>query len=82
MNPTSPFSLALIAIVALSLLGLPVGHAMIAGSILWLFLSGLDMGTLRDTCRPAKLGPTLRRGYSTRKHVTVTRAPSSRAARR
>jgi len=48
MNLTSPFSLALITIVGLSLLGLPVGHAMIGGSILWLFLSGLDMGTAAE----------------------------------
>jgi C4-dicarboxylate transporter DctM subunit len=48
MNLTSPFSLALIVIVGLSLLGLPVGHAMIGGSILWLFLSGLDMGTAAE----------------------------------
>ena len=38
----------LIAIVALSLLGLPVGHAMIGGSILYLFLAGLDMGTAAE----------------------------------
>jgi tripartite ATP-independent transporter DctM subunit len=44
MNPASPFSLCVIAIVALSLLGLPIGHAMIAGSILYLYLAGLDMG--------------------------------------
>ncbi|CAG0954356.1 C4-dicarboxylate TRAP transporter large permease protein DctM [Burkholderiales bacterium] len=48
MNPASPFSLALIAIVALSVLGLPVGHAMIGGSILYLFLAGLDMGTAAE----------------------------------
>ena len=48
MNPTSPFSFALMAIVALSLLGLPVGHAMIGGSILYLFLAGLDMGTAAE----------------------------------
>ncbi|MDH5285932.1 MAG: TRAP transporter large permease [Betaproteobacteria bacterium] len=48
MNLTSPFSLALIAIVGLSLLGLPVGHAMIGGSILWLFLAGRDMGTAAE----------------------------------
>jgi tripartite ATP-independent transporter DctM subunit len=48
MNLTSPFSLALVAIVGLSVLGLPVGHAMIAGSILWLALSGLDMGTAAE----------------------------------
>lgn len=44
MNLASPFALAIYAIVALSLLGLPVGHAMIGGSILYLFLSGQDMG--------------------------------------
>ncbi len=48
MNPTSPFSLALLTILALSLLGLPVGHAMIGGSILYLFLAGLDMGTAAE----------------------------------
>jgi tripartite ATP-independent transporter DctM subunit len=48
MNLTSPFSLSILAIVGLSVLGLPVGHAMIAGSILWLFLSGLDMGTAAE----------------------------------
>ena len=45
MNPTSPFSLALITIFGLSMIGLPVGHAMIGGSILYLFAAGLDMGT-------------------------------------
>jgi C4-dicarboxylate transporter DctM subunit len=44
MNLASPFALAIYAIVALSLLGLPVGHAMIGGSILYLALAGLDMG--------------------------------------
>jgi C4-dicarboxylate transporter DctM subunit len=48
MTLTSPFSLALIAIVALSLLGLPIGHAMIGGSILYLYLAGLDMGTAAE----------------------------------
>ena len=48
MNPTSPFSLALVAIVALSVLGLPVGHSMIAGSIVYLFLANLDMGTAAE----------------------------------
>ncbi len=43
-----PFSLALAAIVALSLLGLPIGHAMIAGSILYLYAAGLDMGTAAE----------------------------------
>ncbi len=48
MNFTSPFSLALMAIIALSMLGLPVGHAMIGGSVLYLFLAGLDMATAAE----------------------------------
>ncbi len=48
MNPTSPFSLCLMAIIALSLLGLPIGHAMIGGSVLYLLLAGLDMGTAAE----------------------------------
>jgi tripartite ATP-independent transporter DctM subunit len=40
----SPFALAILAIVALSLLGLPIGHAMIAGSVLYLWTKGVDMG--------------------------------------
>jgi tripartite ATP-independent transporter DctM subunit len=42
------FAYALVAIVALSLLGLPVGHAMIAGSILYLWIKGLDVGTAAE----------------------------------
>jgi tripartite ATP-independent transporter DctM subunit len=48
LNFASPFSLALIAIVALSMLGLPIGHAMIAGSILYLWTAGLDIGTAAE----------------------------------
>jgi tripartite ATP-independent transporter DctM subunit len=48
MNLLSPFSLALVTIVGLSLIGLPVAYAMIGGSILWLFLSGVDMGTAAE----------------------------------
>jgi C4-dicarboxylate transporter, DctM subunit len=48
LNLTSPFSLALGVIVVLSLLGLPIGHAMIGGSILYLWLAGLDMGTAAE----------------------------------
>jgi C4-dicarboxylate transporter, DctM subunit len=44
LNLASPFALALLAIVALSLLGLPIGHAMIAGSVLYLYIKGVDMG--------------------------------------
>ncbi|HUG22287.1 TRAP transporter large permease [Piscinibacter sp.] len=48
MNFTSPFSLALYAILALSLLGVPIGHAMIGGSVLYLYLKGMDMGTAAE----------------------------------
>jgi C4-dicarboxylate transporter DctM subunit len=48
VNFASPFSLALVAIVALSLLGVPIGHAMIAGSVLYLYLKGMDMGTAAE----------------------------------
>ncbi|HWK15546.1 MAG TPA: TRAP transporter large permease [Rhizobiaceae bacterium] len=48
MSFASPFSLSIVAITALALLGLPVGHAMIAGSILYLLASGLDMGTAAE----------------------------------
>ena len=59
MNLTSPFSLALLAIVGLSLAGFPVGHAMIAGSILWLFLSNLDMGTAAEQLLKGMMGSQL-----------------------
>jgi C4-dicarboxylate transporter DctM subunit len=48
MNFTSPLALALWLIVLLCVLGLPIGHAMIAGSILYLLLSGLDMATAAE----------------------------------
>ncbi|CAN7570824.1 MULTISPECIES: TRAP transporter large permease [unclassified Variovorax] len=48
MNFTSPFSLALCTIVALSLLGVPIGHAMIGGSVLYLYLKGMDMGAAAE----------------------------------
>lgn len=45
---TDPFALAVVAITALAFLGLPIGHAMIAGSVLYLWLAGLDMGTAAE----------------------------------
>lgn len=48
MNFTSPFSLALGAILALSLLGVPVGQAMIGGSVIYLYMKGMDMGTVAE----------------------------------
>ena len=46
--PLSPFALCIIAIVSLGALGLPIGHSMVAGSILYLLLSGLDLGTAAE----------------------------------
>jgi len=48
MSLTSPFVLCLLTIVGSSLLGLPIAHAMITGSVLYLFLAGLDMGTAAE----------------------------------
>ncbi len=48
MNLASPFSLSIVAITALALLGLPIGQSMIAGSILYLLLAGQDMGTAAE----------------------------------
>jgi C4-dicarboxylate transporter, DctM subunit len=59
MNLTSPFSLSLFAILALSVVGLPLGYAMIGGSILWLFLSGLDMGTAAEQLLNGMMGSQL-----------------------
>ena len=43
-----PFVASIVSIVGLALLGLPIGHAMIASSILYLMLAGLDMGTAAE----------------------------------
>ena len=48
MSLPSPFALALFTIVALSLLGLPVGLAMVAGSVLYLATANLDVGTAAE----------------------------------
>jgi C4-dicarboxylate transporter DctM subunit len=48
MDLASPFSLCVLAIVALSLLGLPIAHAMIGGSVFYLFLKGADLGTAAE----------------------------------
>ena len=44
----TPFTVCIVAIVLLGALGLPIGHAMIASSILYLLLSGLDLGTAAE----------------------------------
>jgi len=41
----SPFATCLFVILALGLLGLPIGYSMIAGSIVYLLLANLDLGT-------------------------------------
>ncbi|MCB1340138.1 MAG: TRAP transporter large permease [Pseudooceanicola sp.] len=43
-----PFAACVVSILLLSILGLPIGHAMIASSILYLMLAGLDMGTAAE----------------------------------
>jgi tripartite ATP-independent transporter DctM subunit len=48
VNFTGPFAISVYAIVLLSLFGLPIGHSMIAASILYLYLAGLDMGTAAE----------------------------------
>ncbi len=48
MNLADPFTQSILAIVVLGVLGLPIGHAMIAASILYLFSAGLDMGTAAE----------------------------------
>ncbi len=41
----NPFGICLLTILGLGLLGLPIGYSMIAGSIVYLMLAGLDLGT-------------------------------------
>jgi tripartite ATP-independent transporter DctM subunit len=56
---TAPFALAVLAIVVLSLAGLPVAYAMIGGSILWLAMKGLDMGTAAEQLLNGMMGSQL-----------------------
>src|SRR5437762_4532739 len=44
----TPFSVCIITIVLLGALGLPIGHSMVAASILYLLTSGLDLGTAAE----------------------------------
>src|SRR3954465_12123346 len=44
----SPFAICIVSITALAALGLPIGHSMIAASILYLLLAGLDLGTAAE----------------------------------
>jgi tripartite ATP-independent transporter DctM subunit len=44
----SHFTLCILALLALAILGLPIGLAMIGASIFYLFLAGLDLGTAAE----------------------------------
>lgn len=48
MNLTSPFSICIVAITALALMGLPIGLSMICGSVIYLMMAGLDVGTAAE----------------------------------
>jgi len=48
MSFVDPFLLAIAAIVSLSLIGVPIGHAMIGGSVLYLYMKGMDMGSAAE----------------------------------
>lgn len=59
MNVLSPFALAIAVIVGLSIAGLPVGLAMIGGSVLYLFAAGHDMGTAAEQFLNGMMGSQL-----------------------
>src|SRR3569833_1255252 len=44
----SPFAICVAMIVGLGVLGLPIGHSMIVATIVYLLLSGLDLGTAAE----------------------------------
>jgi hypothetical protein len=44
----SHFTLCVVVLVALALLGLPIGLSMICGSIFYLLLTALDLGTAQN----------------------------------
>ena len=48
MMGMSPFTLCVIVLVSLALIGLPIGLSMIAASLLYLFAAGLDPGTVAE----------------------------------
>jgi len=48
MNLASPFSISIVIITILAFLGLPIGLSMLAGSTLYLFLVGADMGIVAE----------------------------------
>ena len=59
MTLMSPFALSLLTILVLSLLGLPVGLAMVGGSVLYLAVAGLDVGTASEQILNGLMGSYL-----------------------
>ena len=57
MNLTSPFSITLVVMTALALLGLPIGLSMLCATILYLYMAGLDMGTVAEQLVAEATGP-------------------------
>jgi C4-dicarboxylate transporter DctM subunit len=45
---STPLAISILAILTLSLLGLPIGHAMIGASVLYLLVAGQDIGTAAE----------------------------------
>jgi len=45
---SGPFAICIIAITLLAALGLPIGHSMLVATALYLFLAGLDPGTIAE----------------------------------
>lgn len=48
MTPFSPFALTIYAITLLALLGLPIGLSMMVASVLYLWMTGMDLATVAE----------------------------------
>ncbi len=59
MSLPSPFTLSLLTIIVLSLLGMPVGLAMVGGTVLYLYAAGLDVGTASEQIINGMMGSFL-----------------------
>ncbi len=59
MSLPSPFAMSLIAIIVLSVIGMPVGLSMFAGSVLYLALAGQDIGTAAEQILNGMMGSYL-----------------------
>ncbi len=45
---SDPFLICVVAIIAFGVLGMPIGHSMIAGTVLYLLIAGMDVGTAAE----------------------------------